>query len=373
MRVLLASDFFPPSSGGMEAHVERLAKALIERGHEVAVVTATRRPAAVPGALTATASSTLAHLPRAFEDPDRAYPPPFRDPLFMQTVRRTAESWKPDVIHAHGWCAFSCYWSGSPPLVVTVHDHGLRCPKKTLLRGKEECVRGRSFSCVRCTGEQSVAKRVPMALALAHSVRVLNTHVARFIAVSQSVAGRLSESSDFVPPIDVVPNFIDTRVHRGGARPNRRVILFVGPDSAHKGRAVLVEAFAQLRSGLAELDLVGAGSRVRGDFITNSGYEKGEALAEHFRSAAVVAVPSVWPEPCPTVALEAFAYGKPVIASRIGGLPDLVEHGRSGLLVAPNDASELSRALASVLSDGGLQARLAQGLPIEPRCSTGQR
>lgn len=136
MRILLASDFFPPTPGGLEGHVQRLAEALIQRGHEVAVVTGTAKPNPLPGrAVILPVATMLSRTPQLFRDNARQYPPPFPDVIFRRTVRRLARWWHPDVIHAHGWCAFSCYWPGSPPLVVTLHDHGLRCPKKTLFRG----------------------------------------------------------------------------------------------------------------------------------------------------------------------------------------------------------------------------------------------
>jgi glycosyltransferase involved in cell wall biosynthesis len=77
----------------------------------------------------------------------------------------------------------------------------------------------------------------------------------------------------------------------------------------------------------------------------------GEPLWQRFRAAAMVVVPSIWPEPCPTVALEALAFGRPVVASRIGGLPDLVADGNTGLLVPPGDPGALAGAITTLLSD----------------------
>src|SRR5262249_17981891 len=134
VRILLVSDFFPPTPGGLESHVQRLAEALIEGGHRVAVVTGTPRPDPLPaGATVEPAPTALSRVPWVFQDGARQYLSPFPDPVFRRAVRRVAESWQADIIHAHGWCAFSSYWPDAPPLVVTLHDHGLRCPKRTLL------------------------------------------------------------------------------------------------------------------------------------------------------------------------------------------------------------------------------------------------
>jgi glycosyltransferase involved in cell wall biosynthesis len=74
--------------------------------------------------------------------------------------------------------------------------------------------------------------------------------------------------------------------------------------------------------------------------------------------ASVGVVPSVWDEPCPTVALEAMASGRPVVASRVGGLPDLVPDGVAGLLVPPRDAGALGAAVGRLLRDGELRGRM---------------
>ena len=75
------------------------------------------------------------------------------------------------------------------------------------------------------------------------------------------------------------------------------------------------------------------------------------------RSAALV-VPSAWEEPLGLVALEAMACGVPVVATAVGGIPEVVEHGRNGLLVAPEDPDALAGAIRRVLDDDALRGRL---------------
>ena len=359
MRILLACDFFPPSPGGLESHVQRLAEALIERGHEVAVVTGTVQPTVLSGRSTIVSAVTvLGRAPQLFQDGGRPFPPPFPDPSFRHAVRSLADRWQPDVIHAHGWCAFSCYWPGAPPLVVTLHDHGLRCPKRTLLRESVECSTGRGARCVTCTGDLSIVKRLPLAAVMGHSVRALVAHTSRFIAVSRSVEQRLAELGINASLVEIIPNFLDIENVAPGVAVNPPAILFVGPDGPHKGRPVLVEAFSRLPPGHARLVLVGSESRVNADGVSNFDYLRNDALWAKYRTSSVVAVPSIWPDPCPTVVLEAMAHGRPVVGSRIGGIPDLVEDERSGLLVTPNDSTALANSLIRILTDHGLRQRL---------------
>jgi glycosyltransferase involved in cell wall biosynthesis len=69
-------------------------------------------------------------------------------------------------------------------------------------------------------------------------------------------------------------------------------------------------------------------------------------------------VPSTWSDPCPTVAMEAMALGKPLIASRMGGLTDLVDDGETGLLVPPDDVDALRQAIERLLADKNLRERM---------------
>lgn len=365
MRILLVSDFLPPTHGGMESHVQRLARALIYDGHDVAAVSGTMNPDPLPsGATPYHAPTVLSKAPQVFRDRARHYHPPFPDPVFSRTVRRVAYSWQPDVIHAHGWCAFSCYWPGSPPLVVTLHDHGLRCPKRSLLRHGAECVKGSGMRCATCPGDQPAAKRIALAAAMQKSVPGLAAHADCFIAVSRSVASRIAEIGFSGPAVRIIPNFFDTRSiapSANGDQPGQPTVLFVGPDNLHKGRSIAIAAFRLLPASTARLVLVGGGAPVNMEGVSTLGYLQGSALREQYSAASVALVPSIWPEPCPTVALEAMAHGVPVIGSRIGGIPDIVEHGSSGLLVRPNDVGSLAGSMRTVLTDHDLRRRLGEG------------
>ncbi len=84
------------------------------------------------------------------------------------------------------------------------------------------------------------------------------------------------------------------------------------------------------------------------------------AVMTAWRHSLAGIVPSIWPDPCPTVAMEAMAVGKPVIASRIGGLPDIVADGQTGILVPPRDADALRAALARLIDDPDLAARMGE-------------
>jgi glycosyltransferase involved in cell wall biosynthesis len=133
-------------------------------------------------------------------------------------------------------------------------------------------------------------------------------------------------------------------------------VLFVGPADRHKGLAVLLRAWRLVPAGIGRLVVVGTDGPAGGppggiDGVEFAGRLGGDPLWTRYRSAALVAVPPIWPEPCPTVVLEALAFGRPVVASRVGGIPDLVVDGSSGLLVPPREPAALAGAITALLGD----------------------
>lgn len=364
MRVLLVADFYPPMPGGLEAHVQRLARELVRTGHEVRVVAggAASMPMTDEGI---SIQRVDLSVPLVYTQPGRAFHPPWADQDFRQAVALAAREFDPHVIHAHGWCAFSAAAAAGPrlPLVVTLHDYGLCCPKKNLLRGDAECSTGRGLNCLRCPGaEQGTAKRVVLSTALARTVPDLVAQVARFIAVSHHVAERhatLGTAGEWglTGKLSVIPNFIDLPPEPY-TEPAGNGVLFVGPADRHKGLPVLLRARAQFPPSV-RTEVVGTTGHTPG--IDYRGRLTGVQLRERYRDAALVVVPPIWPDPCPTVVLEALAAGRPVIGSRTGGIPDLVVDGHTGLLVPAGDPPALARAVNLLLADRARLSMMARG------------
>jgi glycosyltransferase involved in cell wall biosynthesis len=158
----------------------------------------------------------------------------------------------------------------------------------------------------------------------------------------------------FPNPVPAPPPDVSTGLERPG-----RYVLFVGRIDANKGLDVLLEAFRRLTPSRPELHLVvvGDGPERRAlearaadlPRVHFTGWvdDRARVHALH-RRAAVVACPSYTEAFC-YAAAEAMAVGRPVVASAVGGLLDLVEDGRTGLLVPPGDASALTDALVKLV------------------------
>jgi glycosyltransferase involved in cell wall biosynthesis len=190
---------------------------------------------------------------------------------------------------------------------------------------------------------------------------IFRRYIGHYLAVSQFIGRRLCDV-DHVPSdqISVVYNGIDldrfTPSETSGSY--LAAICSMRPE---KGVAVLLQALALLKAGHFEPEcrLVGAGPELPAyqAFADAHGLRKVSFLGlrndvpEILRGAMLTVVPSVWPEAFGWAAAESQAAGVPVIASRIGGLPEVVEDGVTGVLVPPGEAVPLAEAIATMAAD----------------------
>jgi D-inositol-3-phosphate glycosyltransferase len=161
---------------------------------------------------------------------------------------------------------------------------------------------------------------------------------------------------------------------RLGLATDAAVVLFLGFVKPYKGLGVLLDAVARLRDRLPGLVLLIAGAPTAGrgaydraiarlglgpQVRWSGSFVPSEALETHLAAADVVALPYVEASSS-AVLLTAYAHGRPVVATAVGGLPALVEHGRTGLLVPPRDPDALARALHTLLDDPARAGRMGE-------------
>lgn len=188
---------------------------------------------------------------------------------------------------------------------------------------------------------------------------------ARLLPWSSWTAASLVADYGVVPErIEVVAPGVDTAVWQPRAleeteRPLR--ILFVGGDLYRKGGEMLLEAFHTLPAGQAELELVTRtaltpppGVTLHHDMQPNSA-----ALIALYQSCDLFVLPT-HAEAFGIAAVEATAVGLPVIATRVGGLTDVVADGETGFLIAPGDTAALSQRLRLLLEDEALRRRMSR-------------
>lgn len=381
MRILMLSQSYPPIIGGEAIHVRTLSVELASRGHDIAVVTLRYQGQAEleldQGVRVYRVRSSTARIPWLFNDAVRRRAPTFPDPGVVLALRQIIRKERPEIVHAHNWLVYSFLplkaWSGAR-LIVTLHNYNLVCAKLSLTYHDAPC-KGPGFTkCPNCaTRFYGVARGTPIVLSNWVMGQVERGLVDMFLPVSQATAignglagGRL--------PFQVIHNFMpgDSSVPQGDAQPYlaqlpaEDYLLFVGAFGRHKGVDVLLRAYAGLTNA-PPLVLIGFPtphwSIQSADCPANVFILKDwprYAVMEAWRRSMMAIVPSIWSEPCPAVVQEAMLVGKPVIASRIGGIDELVANGETGFLVQPADPPALQQAIEQLLANPNLRNRMGQ-------------
>ncbi len=140
-------------------------------------------------------------------------------------------------------------------------------------------------------------------------------------------------------------------------------MLFVGDLMPDKGVNVLLQAYAEMDT---QMPLVLIGRPAAGlseslppNVLLMGGWSH-DAVMGAWSRCSIALVPSICPDSCPTVAMEAMSMGRPIIASRIGGLSDIVVDGETGFLVPPGDPHELRKAIQCLLDDPVRRERMGK-------------
>jgi glycogen synthase len=361
VKVRLVSEVYPPRAGGAGWSVRALALGLRAAGHSVSVLTTSPGPEDMDGLevtrLAVTGRKRLA-IPRAF----------------AARLRDTD-----GIVHAqHSLSALGALaGSDGGRVAVTVRDHWPVCFWSTRISRGAPCPECGLLPMTRCvTGHVPVPAPLSWG-AIPYMRRDLTLKRAALrragatLAVSEAIAAELRAAE--VPRVEVIPNVVDpeeTRALAAGPASFElpaRFLLFVGKLEENKGARRLVPAVAAARTGLP-LVVLGEGSLAHalkfdaasaGVELIVRGWAHREDVLRAMSRATVLVFPSLWAEPLSRVLLEALALGAPIAAMDTGGTGEILEDGRSGLLV--RDAAGLGEAVARLAGDDVLRARLADG------------
>jgi len=331
LKVLLASMDFPPSVGGVAAHVYELGRELVRQDHQVRVETF-RIPA------DALAVEAVAGMDVRREPPGHRLL--WRRNLRRQLKRAVAE-FKPDVIHVHGLRPLTPAKGLGVPVIFTNHTSGF-------------------------------LQRVERGGMKVRRVNAMMAHAARVIAPSQELidagiqVGYPAEKSRYIP------NGVDVeRFHPGTKGAALRRELGIPEDNlvALAARRMVpkngMKYLAQAASGFLKegitLVMVGDGEEfdlveriLKGDGVRDrvvlAGSRANTEMPAFYAAADVVVLPSL-KEATSITGLEAMATGKPLVGTRVGGIPELIDEGVSGLLVEPANPTSLADGVKQILSD----------------------
>ncbi|WP_462329804.1 glycosyltransferase family 4 protein [Thiohalocapsa halophila] len=264
------------------------------------------------------------------------------------------------------------------PTARMVHDHDLVCPRrhKYFPVSRKVCDKPAGTACYThlCFVQRAPSGPFPIALKGTADVRAAiaaHARVRRLIVGSRWMRDELRING--LPParIRIVPPVPQSLARCEQQPPSQAPeVLYVGQVIRGKGVDLLLKALAQV-PGEWHATIVGTGNHlpackalaVKLDIahrITFTGWVDHAALDDYYARASVSVVPSRWPEPFGMVGIEAMARGRPVAAFAVGGIPDWLDHGITGLLAREADTDALAQNLARLLADPELAALLGK-------------
>jgi glycosyltransferase involved in cell wall biosynthesis len=339
--------------GGAEVYAHALIEALRERGHEVALF------GSAPDS--EVDQDNLRVVRRPMYERSRLV----SDPQVRTALLSTLERFRPDVLHVHN--VFSVALDvvdvlarSGVPLLHTVHDYQLLCPNSWCVHGDgTPCPGGAGAHCFQHGCQDNYPYDAWSVLLAQLRQRMLSEATALALAPSTYLVERLRANG--WSEARRLPYFIDFTPAPAELVRKQGQLLFAGRLEKEKGIDVLLRAMPKVLEACADarLSIIGGGSSKNSlQALTDSlGLAKSvhflssverSQLAEHYAVSSVAILPSVWTENSPLVAYECLLSGLPMIGSRIGGIPELIEPG-CGLTFRPRDPDDLATQLVRFL------------------------
>jgi glycosyltransferase involved in cell wall biosynthesis len=302
----------------------------------------------------------------------------FYSPLAAKQLRKLLSCTAPNIAHLHIYYGkltasiLQVLKDRSIPIVQTLHEYKLVCPVYTLNSNGTNCQRcsvGHYLSAVRqrCN-RKSFARSLLSAAESYISTSVGAVEIPdQFIAVSEFARERAIEGGIPGKKISVLHNFtFPDRLKPTTSEGS--YFVFYGRIERLKGIFTLVRA-----AEMANIDLVivgrGNASAELAEYVSDRRLQNhvkilpflgGEALAEVVRGGICTVVPSEWYETFGLTIIESFCYGRPVVASRTGGMTEIVDEGIDGLLFTPGDETELAEKLRFMDANRGIAAEMGK-------------
>lgn len=276
---------------------------------------------------------------------------------------------KPDIAHLH-----NIYHQISPsilhslrkfhiPVVMTLHDYKISCAQYLMMaqgRPCEACINNTYYHCFlkNCIGGSHLRSLLnTIEMVVHHKILRIYDTIDCFISPSTFLKAEVEKMGFRGKNIMVLPNVLRIEDYSPAYSTPQGSILYFGRLSKEKGLLTLLEAAKGLKK--IRFKIIGEGplqpaleAKIREEKIDNvslPGYKTAEVLKNEIRESSFVILPSEWYENNPRSLIEAFALAKPVIGARIGGIPELVIDGKTGLTFEPGNAPDLRSKIQDLL------------------------
>ena len=286
-----------------------------------------------------------------------------------KSISALIEKEKPDIVHinlVHRHITLSIIRAIKKyniPIVYTVHDLNCICPNhEMLVNGKvcELCLKGKYRNCIKqkCVKGSTVKSALGAIEAINYKRMKIYDDIDLYITPSYFYKKKLEESGIIHPEIVHIKNFLPLDTKFKNDNEDKNYLLYFGRISEEKGIITLLKAMEKLQSN-TPLYILGTGAleeQVKEyikahnleDKVKMFGFKSGDELKKFVAQAKCIILPSEWYENGPYAIMEAMSQGKPVIVSRFGGLPEIVEDQKTGFICNPFDSEDLKNCIEKV-------------------------
>jgi glycosyltransferase involved in cell wall biosynthesis len=376
LKILLVSHYFLPRHvAGTEVYTYRLGKTLSQRGHEVRILAGEDNPnfseprtweenvSGLPVTfMTSGKMSRWGHFKQSWKDGQR----PYLEPLFKKLL----DQFQPDIVHIQHLATLSANFiriakQRGIPVVVMLNDYWFLCQRIQLITS--DGYRCQGFKANRCAQCLLIPYPFPVNLMSKSFVRKASEKRFEVLGKALREADEILSPSQYLKQVYENHGFEKKIIHcdYGFPLPDKIEPLttgiplkvgYMGSLVPHKGIHVLIDAINQLE-GKAHLMVYGATDSnpkyfkylksINLEYVTFAGVSDPLNPYPTISTQDVIVVPSLWDENSPLVIHEAQAVGRPVVASKVGGIPEVIRDGVDGILVPPDDVT----ALADILNN----------------------
>ena len=381
MRILMINKFLHPN-GGSETYIFSLGKALEKRGHIVEYFGMEHEGRCVGNSVNIYTSDMDFHTASGLKKISYALKTIYSKEARVK-IRKVLDAFQPDVCHLNNFnyqltpsiILEIKKWSKDTgkkcKIVYTAHDYQLVCPNHmcnnpNTLENCEKCLFGSHMNCIKdkCIHGSTLKSIIGFCEATFWDITKVYDNIDTIICCSEFLKSKLDTDPILAKKTVTLHNFLTKEKKAGETVDKQNYVLYFGRYSAEKGVNTLIDACKELPgvsfvfAGKGEPEIVERIKSIKN--ATEVGFKSGEDLEKLIKEARFSIYPSEWYENCPFSVIESQMFGTPVIASDIGGIPELVENEKTGLLFKSGDKSDLVTKIQLLHADDDLQQAMAE-------------
>lgn len=363
MKVLMINKFLYPN-GGSETYIFKIGEWLEKNGHEVQYFGMEHAGRCVGNRVNAYTSDMDFHggsiLSKLTYPIKTIYSSEAR-----KQIRKVLDDFKPDVCHINNFnyqltpsiILEIKKWNKNCRIIFTAHDYQLVCPNHMCNNPNthencEKCLGGHFINCTKgkCIHGSTAKSAIGTMEAMLWNANGVYRNFDKIICCSEFLKKKMDTNPVFAERTIALHNFVEKVENKDVEK--KDYVLYFGRFSEEKGIGTLIEAAKELPdvqfifagTGPLENEISGVKN------IKNVGFQKGEVLEKFIREAKFSVYPSEWYENCPFSVMESQMYRTPVLGADIGGIPELIQEGKTGELFESGNKEELKSKIKEMSS-----------------------